>query len=116
MLDGYQLETRTKLKLTGLDVWFGSVNMSIAKEIKTMNQRIEAVERWAHFVKNHPSEWKSMHTEFINSQFKKSEDFIERLLKQKGGTEKVIRLYEIKNTKGYSRLLNNKKQLTNPNI
>ena len=29
-LDECQLETRTKLKLTGLDVWFGSVNMNVA--------------------------------------------------------------------------------------
>lgn len=74
-----------------------------------MSQRVEAVERWANFVKNHSSEWKKIHTEFINSQFKKSEDFIKRLLKQKGGTEKVIRLYEIKNTKGYNRLLNKRR-------
>ena len=30
LLDEYQLKTRTKLKLTGLDVWFSSVNMNIA--------------------------------------------------------------------------------------
>ena len=29
-LDEYQLRTRTKLKLTGLDVWFSSINMNIA--------------------------------------------------------------------------------------
>ncbi len=29
-LDEYQLATRTKIKLTGLDVWFSSVNMNIA--------------------------------------------------------------------------------------
>jgi len=29
-LDEYQLKTKTKLKLTGLDVWFGSINMNIA--------------------------------------------------------------------------------------
>jgi len=29
-LDLYQLKTRTKLDLTGLDIWFSSVNMNIA--------------------------------------------------------------------------------------
>ena len=29
-LDNYQLITRTKLPLTGLDLWFGSINMNIA--------------------------------------------------------------------------------------
>lgn len=29
-LDEYQLKTRTKLELTGLDVWFSSINMNIA--------------------------------------------------------------------------------------
>lgn len=29
-LDEYQLETKTKLELTGLDIWFSSVNMNIA--------------------------------------------------------------------------------------
>ena len=29
-LDNYQLATRTKLKLTGLDVWFSTIEMNIA--------------------------------------------------------------------------------------
>lgn len=29
-LDEYQFETRTKLSLTGLDIWFSNVNMNIA--------------------------------------------------------------------------------------
>ena len=29
-LDEYQLKTRMKLPLTGLDVWFGSINMNVA--------------------------------------------------------------------------------------
>lgn len=29
-LDGYQLKTKIKLELTGLDVWFSSINMNIA--------------------------------------------------------------------------------------
>jgi hypothetical protein len=30
ILDNYQLETRVKLSLTGLDIWFSSINMNIA--------------------------------------------------------------------------------------
>lgn len=66
-----------------------------------MNQRMEAVEKWAFYVKNNPKKWKKMHTEFINSQFKKSEDFIKRLLKQKYGIKKILELYNIKNMGGY---------------
>lgn len=29
-LDEYQLQTKTKLELTGLDIWFSSINMNIA--------------------------------------------------------------------------------------
>lgn len=29
-LDYYQIKTRTKIPLTGLDIWFGSINMNIA--------------------------------------------------------------------------------------
>ena len=73
-----------------------------------MNQRIESIERWANFVKNNPLSWKKIHTEFIDSQFQKSEDFIKRLLKQKNGVKKVISLYNITNVKGYKHLLNSK--------
>ena len=73
-----------------------------------MNQRTEAVEKWANFVKDNP-DWKHIHTEFINSQFMKTEEFIKRLLKQKNGVKKVIDLYKIKNVKGYDGLLNSKK-------
>jgi hypothetical protein len=30
VLDDYQLKTRIKLELTGLDVWFSSINMNVA--------------------------------------------------------------------------------------
>ncbi len=73
-----------------------------------MNQRIEAVERWANFIKNNPRKWKKIHTEFIDSQFEKSEEFIKRLLKQKNGAEKIIRIYGIKNKKGYPSLFTKK--------
>ena len=61
--------------------------------------------RWANYVKNSNGKWKIAHTQFINAQFKKNHEFLERLSKQKGGREKIIRLYNIKNTEGYSKLL-----------
>lgn len=30
ILDDYQLKTKTKLELTGLDIWFSSINMNVA--------------------------------------------------------------------------------------
>ena len=65
---------------------------------------MDFVEKWANYVKNN-SDWKKIHTEFIDSQFKMHEDFIKRLLKEKDGKEKIIKLYKIKNLKGYKELL-----------
>lgn len=65
---------------------------------------MEFVEKWAYYVKNN-SDWKKIHNEFINSQFKLHEDFIKRLLKEKNGREKIIKSYNIKNIKGYKEML-----------
>ena len=70
-----------------------------------MDQRIKSVVDWANYVKDNDGEWKKIHTEFINSQFQKVEDFIERLSKTEEGVNKIAKLYKIKNKKGYSRLL-----------
>ena len=64
----------------------------------------EHLEQWAEYVKNNP-DWKKHHTEFINAQFDKAYQFIERIKKQKGGKEKIVQLYGIKNKKGYKNLL-----------
>ena len=55
------------------------------------------IERWAKYVKDNPDSWKKVHTEFINSQFEKHQAFVKRLLKTKGGKDKLIRIYNIKN-------------------
>ena len=65
---------------------------------------MDFVEKWANYVKNN-SDWKKIHTEFIDSQFKMHENFIKRLLKEKDGKEKIIKLYKIKNLNGYKELL-----------
>jgi hypothetical protein len=45
-LDEYQLRTRTKLPLTGLDIWFSSINMNIAfkEELLRSDKDIEDAE------------------------------------------------------------------------
>lgn len=61
----------------------------------------DQIERWAHFVLEHPTEWKKIHTEFINAIFAKHEEFRERLLQTPGGKEKIALLYSIQNKSGY---------------
>ena len=65
----------------------------------------EEIDRWIAYMNQHPKTWKKEHTKFINAQFDKQEAFMQRLLKEPGGKEKVIDLYKIKNPKGYQRLL-----------
>ena len=64
----------------------------------------EHIEQWARFVRG-GNGWKKVHTEFIDAQFQKAHAFIRRLAKQNGGKEKIIKLYDIKNIKGYKKLL-----------
>ena len=71
------------------------------KRDKTHN---EFIEKWADYVKKN-SDWKKEHNEFINSQIKMQGDFIQRLLKEKNGKEKIIKIYNIKNVNGYRELL-----------
>lgn len=69
-----------------------------------MNDRTshrDQVERWALFVREHPLEWKKIHTEFIDALFQKQEEIIKRLLQQPNGKQKIIELYKIKNIEGY---------------
>lgn len=65
----------------------------------------ESIERWVKFMKENPTKWKAIHTEFIDSQFIKHAKFLERLKKTKNGREKIIKLYNIKNLNGYKNLL-----------
>ena len=68
-------------------------------------EHMEQVERWAHFVKNNPDKWKKIHNQFINDQFEKHRRFVKRILKEKGGFEKLVKLYDIKNVETYRKLL-----------
>lgn len=66
-----------------------------------MNQDIESVERWANYVKQSKGKWKKIHTKFINAQYEKQREFIKKIPR-----EKIIKLYRLKNLKGYPKLLN----------
>lgn len=63
---------------------------------KIKKNRKEAIDSWAKFVRENPKEWKEVHTEFINAQYKKAWKFIEKLRKEKG-REKIVEIYGIKN-------------------
>jgi hypothetical protein len=66
---------------------------------------MHSVEAWARFVKAHPAQWKPAHSAFIDTQFAKHREFLERLKQQPGGKEKIRKLYAITNTRGYEGLL-----------
>lgn len=62
---------------------------------------MEQVERWAHFIKDNPTKWKIIHTEFINALFEKHDHFREKLLQMPDGKEKLRELYNLRNKEGY---------------
>jgi len=64
------------------------------------------IDRWVEFIKKNPDKWRKIHNEFIDSQFIMAEQFWKRLVKTKGGKEKLIEIYKIKNLEGYKGLLN----------
>ncbi|MEK6939113.1 MAG: hypothetical protein AABX31_00140 [Nanoarchaeota archaeon] len=77
-------------------------NQTINQEIQTMREEhLQQVERWAHFVKENPTKWKKIHTEFIDAIFEKHDSFKEKLLQTPNGKEKLQLLYKIKNQEGY---------------
>lgn len=65
----------------------------------------DEIDRWIKYMRENPGKWKKEHTEFINAQFEKSEQFIKRLLKEPNGKEKIIAVYGLKNLKGYENIL-----------
>jgi hypothetical protein len=60
----------------------------------------EFIDRWVEHMKTNP-QWKKEHTEFIDAQFKMSEAFVERMLKEPNGKEKLREIYGIRNKKGF---------------
>ena len=66
---------------------------------------VDHIERWAAYMRAHPTEWKRIHTAFIDAQFAKHREVLERLRKLPDGRERIIALYRIGNVAGYPRLL-----------
>ncbi|MBI2445809.1 hypothetical protein HYV43_05460 [Candidatus Micrarchaeota archaeon] len=60
-------------------------------------QRLEQIDRWAHYVRDSKGAWKKDHSAFLNAQIQKANAFYERLAKTPGGKEKIIRIFGIKN-------------------
>ena len=69
-----------------------------------MNQRLKAIEDWVEYIKTH-EDWKKHHTKFINSQFELANKAIIKISKMPNGSEKLMELYNIKNKKGYPKLI-----------
>ena len=65
-------------------------------------EHMAAVERQAQRVL--AGNWKKDHTEFIDAIYQHHYEAMERLKQQPGGKEKIIKLYGIKNLKGYPSL------------
>ena len=69
---------------------------------------MQSVEAWAKYIKSN-NDWKKIHTQFINSQFEKAYSAIDRILKTPNGKEKIKKLYNIKNVKGYPSIFKSNK-------
>ena len=59
------------------------------------NTHMDSIDRWAEYVRKNHGKWKRIHTEFINAQFEKHEEFPKRLLEQPNGRKKMIDIYII---------------------
>ena len=55
---------------------------------------VDQIERWANFVRENPTKWKRIHTQFINAIFEKHQQVVKRLKKTKEGKEKLQQLYK----------------------
>ena len=87
-LDEYQIRTRKKLPLTGLDLYFSSMRD---------RTHSEQVIRWAEYVKSHPrSVWIKEVKPLIDSQMIMANNFYERLAKTQGGIEKIRKLRDLR--------------------
>ncbi len=65
---------------------------------------LDFINRWIEYIKNNP-DWRNVHDSFINAQFENAYEIISELAKTKEGQLKIVELYNIKNLKGYPKLL-----------
>jgi hypothetical protein len=64
------------------------------------------VEQWAKFCRNNPRQvWIKYLKPFIDAQFENNARILKGLAKTREGAEKIVKLYNIKNIKGYPHLL-----------
>ena len=61
-----------------------------------MREKDDQVERWAKYVKSHPTEWKRHMTPFLDSQINMANRFYKKLSRTKSGREKIMILKRIK--------------------
>ncbi len=73
-------------------------------DIKNLSRK-EKIEAWAGDVKNN-SDWKEIQNRYINSIYAETNLYIKNLCKTKEGQLRVVKLLDIKNIKGYPKLLN----------
>ena len=57
------------------------------------DSHLEQVERWANYIRDNPTKWKKIHTEFINAIFQKNEEFIDKMKSSPEGREKLKEIY-----------------------
>ena len=60
--------------------------------MQTLNPSEEHIVKWADYVRSH-KDWKKLHTEFIDAQFMKYDNFRKRILATAEGKDK-LRLLE----------------------
>lgn len=63
----------------------------------------EEIDRWIKYMKENPNTWRKIHNNFIDAQFIKANDFVQRMLKEPNGKEKLLNIYNIKNKKVFSK-------------
>ncbi len=76
------------------------------KIIKIDKEKItDSKDIWKEFIKK-DQRWKKYHTMFINAKYNKANRFIKNVAKTEKGQKKLVEIYNIKNIKGYPKLLN----------
>ena len=62
----------------------------------------EEIDRWIKYMKENPNTWRKIHNNFIDAQFIKANDFVQRMLKEPNGKERLLNIYNIQNKNVFS--------------
>ncbi len=68
-------------------------------------KRMDSKDIWIEFIKK-DKRWKKYHTMFINAKYNEANRFIKKVAKTEEGQRIIVKIYNIKNIKGYPDLLN----------